>query len=161
METRKANIYTDSSAQLLETFSNAPCLHRKWRVAYALDSAAVIFASSNGAIPADVKAFKTHFSNTVTVLRAQRRQVALRRPYDECNGRFSPFATIAGAMDNSACRLSPRISAVTMARLGKTTRRQARKFPARCDHESRPGHPPGQPYPRGEKVDQLRYVLQA
>jgi hypothetical protein len=100
METRKANIYTDSSAQLLETFSNAPCLHRKWRVAYALDSAAVIFASSNGAIPADVKAFKTHFSNTVTVLRAQRRQVALRRPYDECNGRFSPFATIAVAMDN-------------------------------------------------------------
>jgi hypothetical protein len=100
METRKANIYTDSSAQFLETFSNAPCLHTKWRIAYALNSATVIVASSNGAPPADVKAFETHFSNTVTVLRAQRRQVALRRPYDECNGRFSPFATIAGAMDN-------------------------------------------------------------
>jgi hypothetical protein len=42
METRKANIYTDSSAQLLETFSNAPCLHTKWRIAYALNSATVI-----------------------------------------------------------------------------------------------------------------------
>src|SRR4051794_15004518 len=59
METRKANIYTDSSAEPLETFSNAPCLHRKWPVAYALDSAAVILASSNGAIPTDVKVFET------------------------------------------------------------------------------------------------------
>jgi hypothetical protein len=59
METRKANIYADFSAQLLETFSNAPCLHRKWRVANALDSAAVILASSNGAIPTDVKVLET------------------------------------------------------------------------------------------------------
>ena len=31
----------------------------------------------------------------------------------------------------------------TLSEPSKTTGGQARKFPARCDHESRPGHPPG------------------
>jgi len=69
METRKANIYADSSTQLLETFSNALRSHKKWLLAYAADFAAVILASSNAAISEDVVAFETgSFVNAVTVL---------------------------------------------------------------------------------------------
>jgi hypothetical protein len=35
-----------------------PCLHRNGRVTYALNSAAVILASSNGETPKDVKALE-------------------------------------------------------------------------------------------------------